>query len=276
MHSLQTLRAVGIAVLLATGSTGIASAADMLGAPPPPPAMMQAPPPLETSSGFYLRGDIGVATYADSGIDTRPTVAGLRTINSSIDSAAFIGMGAGYQFNSYFRADVTGEYRFRANHRHTDVFTGPPVNSNLITGSVGGFVGLANAYVDLGTWHRITPFIGAGAGFSTMTMGKTTDYNLTAGGAVGGTGPAKTQTRFAWALHAGLGYDLSANWKAEVGYRYLRIGDLDGGQVTCAGACPYAVRIKSLASHDLKVGLRYAFADMAAPMYTPGPLVRKY
>ncbi|KAF0229570.1 MAG: opacity type [Beijerinckiaceae bacterium] len=275
MRSLQTLRAAGIAALLATASTGIASAADML-APPPPPPMMQAPPPLDVGGGFYLRGDVGTGLYSNSSIRTVPAVAGLRTIDSSIDGTHFIGIGAGYQYNSYLRTDFTAEYRLDAKHRHTDVFTGPPVNSNLITGKVGGFVALANAYVDLGTWHRITPFVGVGAGFATMTMGKTTDYNLTAGGAVGGTGPSKTQTRFAWALHAGVGYDLTQNWKAEAAYRYLRIGDVNGGQVTCAGACPYNVRINSLASHDIKVGLRYAFADMAAPMYAPGPLVRKY
>ncbi len=271
MLRLTTLRLAGLAAAL---SVGTAFAADMI-APPPPPMIAPPPAPLDVGSGFYLRGDVGVATYNYTRIDTVPVIAGLRTVNSSIDSAVFVGVGGGYQFNSFLRADVTGEYRFNTNHRHVDVFTGPPANSNLITGKIGGFVGLANVYVDLGTWHRITPFFGAGLGFATLTMGKTTDYQLTAGGAIGGTGPSKTQTNLAWAIHAGLGYDLTANLKAEVAYRYLNLGSVEGGTVNCAGACPYRVRIKNLDSHDVKFGLRYVFAD--APIaYAPGPLVRKY
>ncbi|MCA0399197.1 MAG: outer membrane beta-barrel protein [Proteobacteria bacterium] len=271
MLSLNSFRGAGLAMLALAGSGLGASAADMMSPPPPPP--MMPPPALESTSGFYLRGDIGVGLYDHSRIVTLPPVVGLSTLSSSVNGTAFVGVGAGYQVNSFLRGDITAEYRFHTKHRHVDVFT--PPQSNLITGTVGGFVGLANAYVDLGTWHRITPFLGAGIGFASMTMGRTNDYQLNAGGALNGTGPSKTQTRMAWALHAGFGYDLTANLKAEVAYRYLHIGNVDGGRVTCAGACPYNVRIRGLASHDVKVGLRYMFAD-AAPSFMPGPLVRKY
>lgn len=274
MLSLKVLRSAAFAVLLSAGGAGLAQAADILrGAPPPPP--LEPPPALDVGSGFYLRGDVGAAIYDHANIRTIPPLAGLNTVDSSIDSSAFIGIGAGYQFNSFLRADITGEYRFTADHRHTDAFVG---GGNLIKGSLDGFVGLANVYVDLGTWHRVTPFVGAGIGMASMRMGKTSDYQLNTGGTLAATGPAKTTTQFAWAIHAGLGYDLGANWKAELAYRYLRIGDLDGGSVNCAGGgggCPYVVRIKDLASHDIKLGVRYLFAD-AAPAFAPGPLVRKY
>jgi opacity protein-like surface antigen len=273
MLRLTTLRLAGFAAAL---SVGTAFAADMISAPPPPPPMLApAPAPVEIGSGFYLRGDVGVGIHNSSQIDTLPPIVGLRTLDSSIDSAIFVGVGAGYQFNSFLRADVTGDYRFHAHHRHVDVFAGPPVNSNLIKGTIGGFVGLANVYVDLGTWHRITPFLGVGIGFATLTMGKTTDFQLTTGGTVGGTGPSKTQTNLAWAIHAGLGYELTSNLKAEVAYRYLNMGSVEGSDVVCTGACPFRTRIKNLDSHDVKFGLRYLFADAPAP-YMPGPLVRKY
>lgn len=272
MLNAKTLRATSVAALL-LGTAGAASAADMMTAPPPPPVPTAAP--MGGDSGFYLRGDVGVGVYDHASITTQPPLAGLSTLNSSIDSTVIGGVGVGYQVNSFLRGDVTGEYRFNANHRHVDFFTGPPINSNLITGKIGGFVGLANGYIDLGTWNRITPFVGAGVGVASMTMGKTTDYNLTAGG-IGGTGPAKTSTHLAWAIHAGLGYDLGSNWKAEVAYRYLNIGNVNGGTVTCVGACPYYVRIKDLASHDIRFGFRYIFADAAPMGYAPGPLVRKY
>jgi opacity protein-like surface antigen len=276
MLSLKTLRATGIAALLVVGGVATATAADM-SSPPPPPPMMPAPAPMDVGGGFYLRGDVGMGHYNHSRIDTLPPLAGLSTVNSSMDGTVFVGIGAGYQFNSFLRTDVTGEYRFSSRHRHVDSWGGG-AGSNLITGKVGGFVGLANAYVDLGTWNRITPFIGAGIGFASMTMGQTVDRGFGAAAGTVTTGRGKTSTNLAWAIHAGLGYDLSANWKAEVGYRYLHIGDVSGGNVSCVAAgpaCPYRVRIKDMTSHDVKFGLRYVFAD-AAPIFAPGPLVRKY
>jgi opacity protein-like surface antigen len=271
MPRLTTLRLAGIAAVLSAGS---AFAADMIGHPPPPPL---APPPahVDVGSGFYLRGDVGVGLYDHGRIDTVPFLPGLTTRDSSLNGTAFIGIGAGYQFNSFLRADITGEYRFHTKHRHVDNYPAGPgygAGANLITGKVGGFVGLANAYVDLGTWHRITPFIGAGIGFASLSMTNTQDMNLLNNAVA--TAPNKTQTRLAWAIHAGLGYDLTANLKAEVAYRYLHIGNVTSGTVACGGGCDFAVRIKDLQSHDLKVGLRYVFAD--APVYAPGPLMRKY
>ena len=91
------------------------------------------------------------------------------------------GGGVGYRFNNWFRVDVTGEYRGKSNFTGLDVVTG--------TGPFTGFVGtdaygatksellfLANAYVDLGTWWCITPFLGAGVGTSRVTIGNFTDY----------------------------------------------------------------------------------------------------
>lgn len=274
MRSLKSLRSAGIAALMAVGAAGAAVAADM---PAPPPPMMPAPPPaLDVGGGFYLRGDVGLGLYDHKTIDSLPLLAGLTTTDSAINGTGFIAIGAGYQFNSFLRADLTAEYRAATSHRHHDTFTTPGGNgSNVITGKVSGIVGLANVYVDLGTWHRITPFIGAGIGFASMNMGKSHDtaYGVAFGSF--GDAPSKTQTRMAWALHAGLGYDLSANWKAEAAYRYLHIGNVDSGQFACTPACAgYKARIHNLTSHDLKVGLRYVFND--APMMVPGPLVRKY
>ncbi len=267
------LRTAVIAAFVAGTSALPAMAADMLSAPPPPPPMAPPPALIDAGGGFYLRGDLGVGVSDFARIDTTPPLAGLTTVDSSINATGILGVGAGYAFNSWLRADVTAEYRFDAKHRHVDRYVG---GGNLITGNVGGFVGLVNGYVDLGTWHRITPFVGAGVGMASLTMSGTRDLNIVSGGTV--TGADKTETRFVWALHAGLGYDLTSNWKAEVGYRYMHFGDVKSGSVACvpAGpACPYQVRIKDLSSHDLRFGMRYIFAD-AAPAYSPGPLMRKY
>lgn len=274
MLNAKTLRATSVAALL-LGTASVASAADMMNAPPPPPVPAAAP--MGGDSGLYLRGDVGLGLYDHSTIVSLPPLAGLSTVNSSINGAVVAGVGVGYQVNSFLRGDLTGEYRFRANHRHMDAFALPAPGSNLTTGSIAGFVGLANAYVDLGTWNRITPFLGAGIGAASMTMGATRDTGYGSAAGSFGYGAAKTTTRLAWALHAGLGYDLGGNWKAEAAYRYLHIGNLNGGTVTCTPACaPYSVQVKDLSSHDLRFGFRYTFADAAPMAYAPGPLVRKY
>lgn len=274
MLRFKTLRLAGIA---ATLSASGAFAADMIGyPPPPPPPMVHAPAPLDVSSGFYLRGDVGVGLYDYGDLRLEPPLATASTLHNSMNGTAFIGVGGGYQFNSFLRADATIEYRAPSKFSVTEQIAVVPPGYNITRGKVSGIVGLANAYVDLGTWHRITPFIGAGVGFATMMTSNVRDtgYGAFAGGS--GSAANKTETRFAWAAHAGLGYDLSSNLKAEVAYRYLHIGDVNTARVVCTVPCAaFNARIKNLSSHDVKFGLRYVFAD-APVAYAPGPLMRKY
>lgn len=279
MRSLKILRSVGIAAVLAVGAADVALAADM---PAPPAPMMYAPPPaLDVGGGFYLRGDLGVGLYDTRGIDNLPPAPNTFTRSSSLGGTVFMGIGAGYAFNSWLRSDVTLEYRKASKYRIWEETT-PPTSGlvqsgyNLTRGKLAAIVGLWNGYIDLGTWNRITPFIGAGVGFAHLRDSDGLDYGY--GAFAGGFGRSadKNTTNFAWALHAGLGYDLSTNWKAEVGYRYLNMGTATSGIFTCSVACPpYYSRLKDITAHDLKVGLRYVFAD---PQVSPmaGPLMRKY
>lgn len=276
MRCLTTLRAAGIAALLATGSTGLALAADVL-APPPPPPMLAPPPALDAGGGFYLRGDIGMGLYNPKDVHLQPPIAGTRTLSSSLDSMAFIGIGAGYQFNSFLRGDVTGEYRFGSKFRIFEETAGAPPGYNITRGTFSNAVVLANGYVDLGTWSRMTPYVGGGVGMAAVMTSKVADVGY--GAFAGGSGSASDRTKynFAWAIHAGVTYDLTTNIKADVGYRYLNLGTVNSSNIVCTVPCgaPFYAQIKRLDSHDLRVGLRYVFADMA-PIYAPGPLIRKY
>ncbi len=275
MRSLKTLRAAGIAVLLATGSTGIAMAADML-SPPPPPPMLAPPAAIEASSGFYLRGDIGVGAYNYRTLDIQPIpVGGAQILSRSLSNVGIVSIGAGYQLNAWLRGDITAEYRSSSRIRIVEWQAGFG-GGNIVRGNLASGVFLANAYVDLGTWHRVTPFVGLGAGLAMMNVNGIVDSGFGAFAGGSGSASSKTQTKFAWALHAGAAYDLTANWKAEVAYRYTNYGTVNSGNIVCTVPCAVSnVRMKSLDSHDVKVGLRYLFADVA-PIYSEGPLVRKY
>lgn len=262
---------------------GLVHAADLDLLPPPPP-----PPPVEVGGNWYLRGDVGVGL-----LDLRKTVVEdvstprvpytYRTIQDQVGDQAFIGIGAGYQFNPWLRFDVTGEYRSTADWRFAaeDLSYKTRGGYDLTTGKFSSVVGLANAYVDLGSWYGVTPFIGAGVGFAHHMFGSVTDQGLGTYAGGFGYGKSNDKTNFAWAAHAGLSYAVTSNLKLELAYRYLNMGEAETGVVSCLPACNLRTvyRAKELESHDIKLGMRWMFGAPVVAAYEPPPmmpLVRKY
>ena len=95
----------------------------------------------------------------------------------------------------------------------------------------------------------------------------------------------KTTGSFAWALHAGLAYNVTDALKIELAYRYLNLGKAETGPgfVPCCTGSLQAIKVKDIEAHDVKIGLRYYLGGLVAaplpplmPEPIPGPLVRKY
>ncbi|MEH3117003.1 MAG: outer membrane beta-barrel protein [Methylorubrum populi] len=273
-----------LTLLAGVGVPGLAQAADLL--PPPPPAPL--PDVAEFAGGWYLRVDGGYGS-----LDLRKTIAedvshppkpyDYVALQDKVSNQYFIGGGVGYQINPWLRVDATGEYRFRSKWKLVaeDKTWGDTGGYNVTEGQFDSIVGLVNGYVDLGTWYGVTPFLGAGVGVAHHGFGGTTDRGFGAYEGGYGIGRHNERTNFAWALHAGLGYDVTQNVRFEVAYRYLNMGEATTGTVTCAPDCPKTVyRVKELESHDVRVGLRYLFgapvAVAAVDYAPPPPLVRKY
>ncbi|MER2319369.1 outer membrane protein, partial [Methylobacterium brachiatum] len=193
---------------------------------------------------------------------------------------------------------------------------------NKSTSNFDSAVVLANAYFDLGTWYGITPFIGGGVGYAfNHISGYSTNQQFTSptyaydygnpiydckcgqpyynyapvydnnGNPVYNTNSgskfykSKTSGSFAWALHAGLAYDVSDALKIEVAYRYLNLGKAETGAgfVPCCTEALRPIKVKDIEAHDVKIGLRYYLGGLVAaplpplmPEPIPGPLVRKY
>ena len=277
-----------LAAAVVAGASVSASAADLL--PPPPP--IEAPPPPDFG-GWYLRGDVGVGVNQLS--DLRSTFNPLVTVPApmfnqwSIGDSAFAGGGVGYQFNSWFRADLTGEYRtasdYRATQSYSWIWGGAPCGIDArcydtYHAQHSAAVFLANGYFDLGTWYGITPYVGGGLGFAVNWFQNFYDTSISP---VGGFGYANdvTQTNFAWAAMAGLAYNVTPNLKLELGYRYLDMGKITTNGIVCAGVavCPYERQSCYLGAHDIRLGFRYMLGGFAPPPVLappPGPLVRKY
>jgi opacity protein-like surface antigen len=139
---------------------------------------------------------------------------------------------------------------------------------------------MANAYVDLGTWWCITPFIGAGVGGS---------YNKLSGFRDDGTrinpgGLSNSVTyfadngkwNFAWAAHAGLAYKVSPGLTVELAYSYMDLGDANPGNFRAYDnsiSGPSTIKVKDITSHDVKLGVRWDLSS--PPAYMPPPLVTK-
>jgi len=274
MRSVKSLLAAGAATLISS----MAFAADMPIAAPPP---MYAPAPPADFGGWYLRGDIG---FSNQRVDRLNNVLDANNTSSvqnlSFNNAGIFGLGAGYRFNNWFRADVTGEYRGNSQFFGTDRITYPGgVGTDTYHATKNEWVVLANAYVDLGTWWCITPFVGAGVGTARVAINGFTDQGIANNGAGALPGLAfgdnVAKWNFAWAAHAGLAYQVSPAFTVELAYRYLDMGDgLTGDLKTFDGtnAVNNPTTFKHITSQDLKLGVRWNLDS--PPVYAP-PLVTK-
>ena len=256
---------VAAAVLIGTP----AFAADMPQLPPPQPQIAYQPIVMEQPEGaWYLRGDIGIGIISQAQFifeqnplnDTNFAIQ-----HSSIADTAFFMVGAGYELNNWLRFDVTAEYRTRAAVNAFGIYTygggtfGDQYNAFLKTD-----VFLANAYIDLGTWNCITPFIGFGIGGAYNTFADLTDIGIATSG--NGVGTNASQLNFAWALHAGLSYNVTQNFVVELAYRYLSYGTVSD-QIFCMGGCnPDTYKLQNLTSQDFMLGMRWRFPVELAPM----------
>jgi opacity protein-like surface antigen len=238
---------------------------------------------VEDFGGWYLRGDIGFSNQRVDRLNNlldRNNTSSVQTLNFS--SAGIFGLGVGYKVNNWFRADVTGEYRGNSNFFGTDRITYVGgVGTDTYHATKNEWVVLANAYVDLGTWWCITPFIGAGVGGARVAINGFTDAGIAnnGGGALPGLAYADNVSKWnlAWAVHAGLAYKVTPNFTVELAYRYLDMGDgLTGDLRTFDGSGVNTINpmtFKNITSHDLKLGVRW---DLNSPqVYEPPPLIRK-
>jgi opacity protein-like surface antigen len=274
MRSVKFLIAAGAATLMSSA----AFAADMAIAPPP-----YAPPIVEDFGGWYLRGDIG---FSNQRVDRLNNVLDANNLTStqklSFNTAGIFGLGAGYRFNNWFRADVTGEYRGNSQFHGTDQITYVGgVGTDTYHATKSEWVVLANGYVDLGTWWCMTPFIGAGVGGARVSITNFIDQGIALNG---GVGPALAglaladdvaKWNFAWALHAGVAYRVTPSFTVELAYRYLDMGNgLTGDLRAFDGTnnINNPTTFKHITSHDLKIGVRWDLNN--PPVYQP-PLIRK-
>ena len=279
MRSLSLL----VPVLALVSMTALpVSAADLDPQAAPPPQADD--PQMEFGNSWYLRGDIG--GVLESQIPLANIAAPFGTIKRKAAVAADVGFG--YKLNDWFRADILAEYRAPQTRNGlagqilcptASVLNPGGLSSTLVnsTCDVNGAAKMthwnvmANAYVDLGNWGGLTPYLGAGVGLSHSVSRASTAASINPGGAAYGTrtitdafsGVNTTynfdrarasggSTQFAWNVMAGAGYTVSDHTTIDLGYRYLNMGHFTGLADALGN-----VRKTKLTSHEVRLGVRY-------------------
>jgi opacity protein-like surface antigen len=221
-------------------------------------------------NGWYLRGDIGYVDYVPPKEDTSKKLAGSPLVGLKFDNAFSIGGGIGYKFDRLLRFDLTGDYMSDTKFIDRSSRTNFAQGFNTETGKFGAAVTLANAYIDIGSWYRLTPYVGGGVGFASHGFNRffseTTCTTVACGNpavvhTIGLQGdkisrPDKMDITLAWALMAGVSIDLGRGFSLDTGYRYLNMGPARSGR----DAYGFDTRLKSAEAHEVRVGLRWALA----------------
>jgi len=271
-----------------------ASAADLLGSSPPLTLPETSSPAMfEVGSNWYVRGDLGISfdrapsvsfssvALPPFGVPGAPLTTGS---GGSWTTTNFTGgAGFGYRWNDWLRFDATWDYSTGPGGSRqatvvcpyglTGVSSGAGVplgylynTTNTCNGSASlhqyNNTFLGNAYVDLGTYYGLTPYVGGGLGLNMNVVSGSAGFNETANGAVYGanltsTGAfpsvwvnsagqtltpqpgiafapqfwnrsvSSTTYTMAWALSAGVGYKLTPSTTIDLGYRYLNTGTVN-------------------------------------------------
>jgi opacity protein-like surface antigen len=259
-----------IAALALVASGTAASAAD-LGLPPPPPDYAVPAPIGCCTTGWYFKGYLGTTNYQVQSLDSTAFDAGnFSHIDKAFESSGFAGIGVGYKFNNWLRFDTTGEYRGKATFHGLDTYKGGvnfPGGTDEYTATLKSWVWLANAYWDIGCWGGFTPYVGGGVGYAQNYIGDFTDINTPNNGVAFAN--TNITGNFAWAVHAGVAYQVTPRFTVDLAYRYLNLGDMSSDKIQTyngSGTFP-ELEFQNVASHDVMLGFRWNFGGGgAAPM----------
>ena len=230
-------------------------------------AIVSATAAAQADEGWYARGGVGAIADSTADIDAPFNVAG------SLDGDAkrakvepvYTG-GLGYAFGSGMRLEAMLDYR-NIDLDVEDMFLGPRpagVNGPVGAGSLNTTSFMINAIKDFNADGKLSPYIGLGGGVGRVDMKASSLYNSTTGAQTNGISD-DSDSGFALNALAGIGYEVSDQLTADLGYRYFNIDDLDFNGVDGLYGGSYS-------EHSVMVGLRYAFAAPPAPAPEPEPI----
>ncbi|MDE2361735.1 MAG: porin family protein [Hyphomicrobiales bacterium] len=250
-----------------------------------PPSATADETPVTLGTGWYLRGDLGIAG------DTQIPVGNvILPKTSSFPNNYALGLGFGYKYNNWLRSDITVDYRaarvFNGNTTGGTILcqdgaVGTPAGGAAFTGSapvygncldyvqarMNNVHALFNVYADLGTWYGLTPYVGAGIGFNMNYQRFQRNWYYNNGNPYSptvwtdpytkgtyenywDTKSASTSYSLAWALMGGAAYNITNHLAIDVGVRYVNLGSVYTSGV-------FGSIKQSNSTKEMRVGFRY-------------------
>jgi opacity protein-like surface antigen len=265
----RKLLLLAASVALFSGAATFAKAADIID-----PPVVELPEPMPTvqhsaKGGWYLRGDVGYSMGSDVDAEYVTTAGGLigsGLLRGELEDNYSVGAGIGYDTGNYLRVDLTADYFTKSNFNGSTTGTCTPIVPNVSTTctttdtqSLSALSIMANAYIDLGKYNGITPYVGAGIGGTHVKWGTLSNVYNEPVANPDETHPGASNWRFTYALMAGASYDVSDCVAIDAGYRYRKI---EGGKMFGVGSAGTTgpAHDKGISSHDFRIGARYKFA----------------
>ncbi|WP_182087099.1 outer membrane beta-barrel protein [Aureimonas sp. ME7] len=228
---------------------------------------------IARGTGWYVRGDLAYGFDATFG-GTQELAAPFGTVSDRfgeirLDEGFGAGGGIGYKATDWLRFDATADYW----KRNVEAVNGSgwfcgfsSLCATRDAGKIEAVELLANVYADLGTVAGFTPYVGAGLGavyvnYSDVASTATCPSGTSACSALGAAARyiGEDSWRFAYALSAGVSYDVTDRIAIDTGYHYLQVTDGDSYRFEPAAGTRLASEDDGFDRHTIRAGLRFRF-----------------
>ena len=200
----------------------------------------------------YLELKSGVSFQSVNNLTNMTNVANPAPVaeQDHSDTLGAFGGAVGMNFKKWgapIRAEVEYTYRTDYSYAPNPNFINAAIPTKS-TNRLNTQTVMVNAFYDINTSTKWTPFVGGGLGIAINSANGTgsllngsfaTDYTA-------------SRNELAWALGSGVNYAITDNWSADLSYRYVDLGKVDFGTERLGAS-------GDASSHELLVGARYQF-----------------
>ncbi len=203
----------------------------------------------QNGSPFYISGAGAFSLVQDSEIGSKdaPTDATLRSADTKLELDSGLGLSAavGVVLKKRFRIEF--EYGYK-NADATAISLNTPAGANVqfpVAGDLSIHAFMLNGAFDFRNKSRFTPFLGVGIGLAAV------DFDNPTFTTSGVTIPASSNSNnvFAYQLFGGVGYWISSQVVAFLGYKYFATADPE-----------FTLTRATIDAHNFELGIRYYFS----------------
>ncbi len=212
------------------------------------PALCSAMPPRP---GPYVSGFLGVTLPVDTDATSTQYGAGAKTFNDRVEFDPGINIGGSGGFDFGFLR-VEGELAYKNGEISSITEQSSKVKYANVDGRVGVYSMMFNAFLDLRNPSPVTPYIGGGIGFATLSLDDTFGTDPTTGYR-SVLYESEEDTVFAYQAGAGLEIALTSMLSLDLSYRYFGTAKASFNRNT------YTATEMKFKSHNASVGFRVKF-----------------